>query len=128
MSDRNNSCTVDDGSHAKSSPSVGCRTCNFPAWLRAQLLSQPRILWTSEDLVAQYGGAINTVGKGLAVRKIRLRVRGVLTKKRAIYCVKEKYIPAFMKSKPSQLRATLMKQQHADAMAIVHSLKERYKL
>jgi hypothetical protein len=83
---------------------MNCIHCGQPLPLAAWLRGQSRTLWTSEELIARFGGAENQFGRDLATRKIRQRLPDrSLSKKRAIYCAKPDAVPAFTKATPREL-------------------------
>lgn len=98
-----------------------CPHCGQRLPLAAWLRDQTRTLWTTAELVARYGGSAEHIGKelkrlGCETQRIRQRLpNGSLSKKRALYCVRPEYFPAFKKATPSQLRSWLARELSAEA-------------
>jgi hypothetical protein len=95
-------------------PHCGKSILPLADWLR----SQRRTLWTTAELVARYGGSEEYIGKelkrlGFAKRSIRHRLRDrSLTKKRAVYCVRE--MPNFATASPRQIRRRIASEHYEE--------------
>lgn len=110
-----------------------CPHCGQVLPLEAWLRTNARTLWTTAELIAQYGGSPATLGRelkrlGFAVRSIRhRRPDKSFTKKRAIYCVKPESFPAFKKATPRQIRRWLSNEQFKEKQAeLYHAIGEIY--
>jgi hypothetical protein len=102
-----------------------CPCCGQVLPMEAWLRMNKRTLWTTAELVQRYGGSAAGIGRelkrlGVAMRSIRHRECGGLTKKRALYCVKQDRVAEFERATPGQLRSWLLRERMYRAIGEIY--------